>query len=70
MALQEKKLAPEPVRTVSAAKSKNGWETIPMGRVLHWFSQAPVRTDASGRVAVLRDARTARNAQNGRRKVL
>jgi hypothetical protein len=68
MALQEKKLSPEPVRTVTAAKGKNGWETIPMGRVLHWFSSAPPRTDA-GRNAVVRDYRSARS-QNGRRKVL
>ena len=71
MALQEKKLT-EAVRTVNAGKSKAAWETIPMGRVLHWFSQAPVRPESTlNRNTIARDQRSsARLMQHGRRKVI
>jgi hypothetical protein len=71
MALQEKKLT-ETVRTVTAAKGKHGWETIPMGRVLHWFTQAPLRPESTANrpgIALVKDIRSVRS-QVGRRKVL
>lgn len=70
MSMQDKKAFPQhPPKRIIAGK--DGWNIMPMGRVLQWFPQPGTkeRENNAGSTGVIRDHRPPR-AQAGRRRAI